>query len=480
MTRHLVFTGNPGTGKTTVARLVGGIYQALGLLSRGHLVEVDRSELVAGYLGPDRDQDGRGRRVGRGRGAVHRRGLQPDGPAPATSTARRPSTPWSRRWRTGATTSWSSWPATRRRWQAFIAANPGLASRFRTTIEFEDYTDDELVAILRHLAEGADYELRARGRRAVPRGARPDPRGTALRQRPVRPQRARGGHRPPRLAAARDRPARPSTQLRQLVATDFDEEPLDEGADRGADASDRDPAVRTSTPAPAPLTPEALVTTTPPPAATAAAPPPPAAVPARTGQPAGAPAPPPPAAGARHRSPRLTASGAGVESVAASMRAAMAGTPGRLRGLGIVSVVAALLFGLAAGQAFRSADGALERAAANSDQLVRIQAIQTNVVQADADATNAFLVGGLEPAAQRADYTAAIATASELIARGRSAPAGRRRRPRRAEPGAGRLRQPGRAGPGEQPPGPAGRCAVPQGRQRRPARRRPAAADEPR
>ena len=41
----------------------------------------------------------------------------------------------------------------------FIAANPGLASRFRTTIEFEDYTDDELVAILEHLAEGADYEL---------------------------------------------------------------------------------------------------------------------------------------------------------------------------------------------------------------------------------------------------------------------------------------------------------------------------------
>ena len=42
---------------------------------------------------------------------------------------------------------------------AFIAANPGLASRFRTTIDFEDYTDDELVAILEHLASGADYEL---------------------------------------------------------------------------------------------------------------------------------------------------------------------------------------------------------------------------------------------------------------------------------------------------------------------------------
>ena len=48
---HLVFTGNPGTGKTTIARIIASIYKDLKILKKGHLVETDRSGLVAEYLG---------------------------------------------------------------------------------------------------------------------------------------------------------------------------------------------------------------------------------------------------------------------------------------------------------------------------------------------------------------------------------------------------------------------------------------------
>jgi hypothetical protein len=75
-----------------------------------------------------------------------------------------------------------------------------------------------------------------------------------------------------------------------------------------------------------------------------------------------------------------------------------------------------LIFAVGAFSAFGSADDALRRGGANAAQLVRIQAIHTNLIRADADATNAFLVGGLEPADQRTNYTSSMEQASRLIA----------------------------------------------------------------
>ena len=105
-----------------------------------------------------------------------------------------------------------------------------------------------------------------------------------------------------------------------------------------------------------------------------------------------------------------------VDDVRASLRRSLSGTPGRLRILALLAVAVSLIFAIGAFSTFGSADDALRRGGENAAQLVRIQAIHTNLVRADADATNAFLVGGLEPADQRADYTSSMAQASRLIA----------------------------------------------------------------
>jgi hypothetical protein len=105
-----------------------------------------------------------------------------------------------------------------------------------------------------------------------------------------------------------------------------------------------------------------------------------------------------------------------LDALSVAVREALAGTPGRMRVVALLAVVVTLGFGLGAGQAFRSASGALERAGADADQVVRVQDIHTNLVRADAAATNAFLVGGLEPAVQRTAYDQAVTAASGLIA----------------------------------------------------------------
>ena len=97
-------------------------------------------------------------------------------------------------------------------------------------------------------------------------------------------------------------------------------------------------------------------------------------------------------------------------------RATFEGTPGRMRIYGAVAILGCLVFGLFAFIAASSRSAALSSARSDAAQLVRVQAIRTNLVFADANLTNAFLVGGLEPPTARKAYEQGIAAASTTLA----------------------------------------------------------------
>lgn len=160
MSLHLVFTGNPGTGKTTVARLVAKLYHSIGVLSKGQLVEVDRSGLVAGYVGQTAIKTKE--TIDKALGGV----LFID-EAYALSSSSGNSTDFGRE---AIDTLLKAMEDHRDDFvvivagyedlmEDFISSNPGLESRFNRYIVFDDYNGTQLLDIFRSLCNKNQYKL---------------------------------------------------------------------------------------------------------------------------------------------------------------------------------------------------------------------------------------------------------------------------------------------------------------------------------
>ncbi len=166
-TMHMAFTGNPGTGKTTVARIVGRLYKGLGLLSKGHFLEVSRTDLIAGYQGQTAHKVKNV--ITKAKGGV----LFIDEAYSITENDRSDS--YGRECLTELTKALEDYredlvvivAGYTEPMNQFFASNPGLKSRFNTFIEFEDYDADELMAILISMAQKEDYQIDAKAQEAL-------------------------------------------------------------------------------------------------------------------------------------------------------------------------------------------------------------------------------------------------------------------------------------------------------------------------
>ena len=163
-TMHLAFTGNPGTGKTTVARIIGRIYRKLGLLSKGHFMEVSRTDLIAGYQGQTALKVKEV--IEKAKGGV----LFIDEAYSITENDHSDS--YGRECLTELTKALEDYredlvvivAGYTEPMRQFFESNPGLKSRFNTFIEFDDYNVNELMEILMCMTKAEDYVVSDKAR----------------------------------------------------------------------------------------------------------------------------------------------------------------------------------------------------------------------------------------------------------------------------------------------------------------------------